>query len=174
MVLDPAPKNCQNINAENYSNWIYPAEAVLYLPFRHHSPDPYQPRTWHLYLPLLMSSCHVNTNLCLCACSAACACSLLQKKTQICTITKFHFFFYYLYRQNTNLRCQLGTADPTKKKFLLSSVILYHTYNLHIHIYIKTYIHIYNSMYRDNRDKKWLAFIKIDFLFFLLLTIFTS
>jgi hypothetical protein len=32
---DPAPKNCQNINAENYSNWIYPAEAVLYLPFRH-------------------------------------------------------------------------------------------------------------------------------------------
>ena len=46
-----------------------------------------------------------------------------------------------------------GRADPTNKK-VSSSVILYHTYNLHIHIYIKTYIHIYNSMYRVNIDKK--------------------
>ena len=62
-----------------------------------------------------------------------------------------------------------GRLTPPKK--VSSFVILYHTYNLHIHIYI-TYIHIYNFMYRVNIDKKWLAFSKIDFLFILLLTIF--
>jgi hypothetical protein len=46
-----------------------------------------------------------------------------------------------------------GRADPTKKN-VSSFVIQYHTYNLQIHIYIKTYIHIYNSMYRDIRDNK--------------------
>ena len=98
-----------------------------------------------------------------------CCCSWLHSCTNTnntITNTVTIYFLNAFTTRDYDLRCQLGTADPTKKKFLLSSVILYHTYNLHIHIYIKTYIHIYNSMYRVNRDKKMTCIYQNRFSFF--------
>ncbi len=90
-------------------------------------------------------------------------------QTQIIKLQNTISFFTAFTARDYDLRCTSGDGRTPPKKW-----IVYHTYNLHIHIYIKTYIHIYNCMYRDKRGIKWLAFIKIDFLCFLLLKIFTS
>ena len=85
-----------------------------------------------------------------------CCCSWLHSCTNTnntITNTVTIYFLNAFTTRDYDLRCQLGTADPTKKSFFFCNLVPY-IEPIYTYIHTVTYIHIYNFMYRVNIDKK--------------------